>query len=400
MTPCSCVGTMPLVQEVRHPQSLDFANERRVVLLRDVQGSTWEAIRSRVRNLRGEHPSISLLKRVYKGFDEAKGRRQYNYKNCGRRPVKATKAVQKFLVQRLLALRLQCVCTSSTLQRELLAKKGVQLDESAIRKALRRQGYHWLPKAQKRKYSAERRQERLRFARGVVQLSRRRLREKLSFSMDGVLLSLPPRDPIDRRNYCAHGDGFMWRQRGEAGMEHLAGQNPYPSQFPQKRAVPLWGGLSEGGFRAVAFHKSRKFTAAEWCRVVQRGRLTAAIQALQPVKPDGPWKVLCDNESFLHTGSSTRTMAAEGITVWPVPASSPDLNPVEKFWAWLRKRIHHLDREDLRQKRPPIGMLAFKARVRAILSSRRAQTVAARIAAGLKKTCKEVIAKKGGMARS
>ena len=399
-SPRSCVGTMPLVQEVRHPQSLDFANERKVVLLRDVHGRTWEDIRSQVRNLRGEQPSISLMKRVYKGFNQEAGRRLYKYKNCGRRSVKATKAVQKFLVQRLLALRLQCVCTSATLQRELLAKKGVQLDESAIRKVLRRQGYFWLPKAQKRKYSAERRQERLRFAQGVVQLSRARLREKLAFSMDGVLLSLPPRDPIDRRNYCAHGDGFMWRQRGEAGMEQLAGQNPYPSQCPHSRAVPLWGGLSEGGFHVVAFHKARKFTTEEWCNVVRRGKLKKAIQALEPIKPHGPWKVLCDNEAFLHTASSRRTMAAEGITVWSMPASSPDLNPVEKFWAWLRKRIHHLDRKDLREKRPAIGMLAFKARVRAIISSRRAQTVAARIAGGFKKTCKEVIAKKGGMARS
>ena len=122
------------------------------------------------------------MKRVYKGFNQEAGRRLYKYKNCGCRPVKARKAVQKFLVQRLLALRLQCVCTSATLQRELLAKKGVQLDESAIRKVLRRQRYFWLPKAQKRKYSAERRQERLRFAQGVVRLSRPRLREKLAFS--------------------------------------------------------------------------------------------------------------------------------------------------------------------------------------------------------------------------
>ncbi|CAE7245581.1 unnamed protein product, partial [Symbiodinium natans] len=398
--PRSCLGTMPLVQEVRHPRSLNFATERQVVVLREVHGCAWEDIRSRVRNLRGERPSLSLLKRVYKGFSQAKGRRPYKYQNCGRRPVKATKAVQKFLVQRLLALRMHCVCTSGTLQRELLAKRGVQLDESAIRKALRRQGYFWLPKAQKRKYSAERRQERLRFARSVVQLSRARLREKLSFSMDGVLLSLPPRDPTDRRNYCAHGDGYMWRQRGEAGMERLAGQNPYPSQVPRARAVPLWGGLSEGGFRTVAFHKARKFTAEEWCRVVQTGKLQAAITALQPVQRHGPWKVLCDNEAFLHTAASRHAMAAKNITLWPVPASSPDLNPVEKFWAWLRRRLRHLDREDLRRKRPPIGMLAFKARVRAVLASQRAQRVASHIAAGFKKTCKEVVSKKGGMARS
>ncbi|CAE7263888.1 unnamed protein product, partial [Symbiodinium natans] len=329
--------------EVRHPRSLNFATERQVVVLREVHGCAWEDIRSRVRNLRGERPSLSLLKRVYKGFSQAKGRRPYKYQNCGRRPVKATKAVQKFLVQRLLALRMHCVCTSGTLQRELLAKRGVQLDESAIRKALRRQGYFWLPKAQKRKYSAERRQERLRFARSVVQLSRARLREKLSFSMDGVLLSLP--------------------------LE-------------------------------CAFHKARKFTAEEWCRVVQTGKLQAAITALQPVRRHGPWKVLCDNEAFLHTAASRHAMAAENITLWPVPASSPDLNPVEKFWAWLRRRLRHLDREDLRRKRPPIGMLAFKARVRAVLASQRAQRVASHIAAGFKKTCKEVVAKKGGMARS
>ncbi|CAE7642541.1 unnamed protein product, partial [Symbiodinium microadriaticum] len=148
-----------------------------------------------VRNLRGEQPSISLMKRVYKGFNQ---------------------------------------------ERELLAKKGVQLDESAIRKLLRRQRYFWLPKALKRKHSAERRRSGSVLRRGwCSSVGRVFGRSLLSRWM--VLLSLPPRDPIDRRNYCAHGDGFMWRQRGEAGMEQLVGQNPYQSQFSHSRAVPLWG---------------------------------------------------------------------------------------------------------------------------------------------------------------
>ena len=172
------------------------------------------------------------------------------------------------------------MCTSLTLQRELLSKKGVQLDASAIRKLLQKHGYHWLPKAQKRKYSKLRKAERLRFARAVVQLSRARLREKLSFSMDGVILALPPRDPTDRANYCARGDGHMWRKRGEAGAERLAGQDPYPTQLPYNRTVPLWGGLSEGGFQMVAFHAPRKFTARAWCRVVRTGKLATAIKAL------------------------------------------------------------------------------------------------------------------------
>ena len=385
---------------MRHPQSLDFANERKVVVLRDAHGCTWDDIRDQVRNLRGQKPSVSLLKRIHKGFKRTLGHRPYKYNKCGRKPLKATRAVRKFLVQRLLALRLRCVCTSSTLQRELLTKKGVQLDESAIRKVLRQQGYHWLPKAQKRKYSKHRKQERLRFAQAVVGLSRARLREKLSFAMDGVILSVPPRDPTDRANYCSQDDSCMRRKRGEAGSELLAGHNPYPSQIPQSRAVPLWGGLSEGGFHVVTFHQARKLTAAAWCCVVRSGKLTKAIKALDPTKADGPWKVLCDNEAFMHTAASKRAMAAEGISLWEVPAASPDLNPVEKFWAWLRKRIRNLDREDLRKRRPPINPFAFKARVRSILASRRAQAVASRIAAGFRKTCKEVIAKKGGMARS
>ena len=377
---------MPVVQEVRRPRSLDFANERKAVLLRTVHGCTWAEVQRQVRNLKGEAPSESL-------------RRLYKYNKCGRKATKATKAVQAFLVKRLVSLRLQCACTAMTLQRELVKLKGINLDVSTIRKVLSKHGYQWLPKAQKRKYSPARKRERVRFAQ-AVRLSAAQLREKLALSMDGVILSIPPRDATDRANYCAHGDSHMWRRRGEAGLEKLAGQDPYPQQVAQHRLVPFWGGLSQGGFSIITFHKARKLTTAAWCRMVADGKLTRAIQALAPVRPRGPWKILCDNESFLHTAASKHAMAAEGITAWRVPAGSPDLNPVEKMWAWLRKRLHALDRENLRRRRPPIGVTALKARIRSVLASHRAQVVAGRIAAGFRTTCKEVLAKKGGMARS
>ena len=69
------------------------------------------------------------------------------------------------------------------------------------------------------------------------------------------------------------------------------------------------------------------------------------------------------------------------------------------MWAWLRRRIRAKDCEDLRRRRPPIGKMAFKARLRSMLASKRAQRVAARIAAGFRTTCREVVAKQGGMAR-
>ena len=218
--------------------------------------------------------------------------------------------------------------------------------------------------------------------------------------MDGVGLAVPPKDATDRANYCAHGTGHMWRKRGEAGTEKLAGDVPYPQQILQACIVPLWGGLSEGGFSVITFHKKRKLTSEEWCHVVRRGKLTAAIRALEPSKADGPWKVLAENESFLHTAASSRAMADEGITLWRTPPGSPDLSPIEKMWAWLRRRLREKHREDLRRKRPVLGRMAFQARVRAVLASAKAQAVASNIAASFRKTCKEVVAKKGDMARS
>ena len=272
----TAIKVMPLVSEVRHPQSLE--NERKALLLRDVRGLSWAEVQKQVVNLRGESPSVRLLQRLHDGVNRTLGRREYQYSNCGRKAVKATASVQKYLIGRLLSLRRRTSCTSTTLRRELLANRGVDLHETAIRRILRDHGYKWLPRAQKRKYSGARKAERLKFAKGVLRLSKAKLREKLSLAMDGVILSLPPRDATDRANYCAHGDTHMWRLPSEAASEELAGQDPYPFQVPADRVVPLDGGLSQGGFALITFHHARKFTSAAWCREVQRGLSFATMR--------------------------------------------------------------------------------------------------------------------------
>ena len=77
-----------------------------------------------------------------------------------------------------------------------------------------------------------------------------------------------------------------------------------------------------------------------------------------PVARSACWAVDSSlrQRSFLHTAAA---MAAAGVRAWRVPASSPDLNPVEKFWAWLRRRIRIKDCEDLRRRRPPIGKMSL-----------------------------------------
>ena len=133
---------------------------------------------------------------------------------------------------------------------------------------------------------------------------------------------------------------------------------------------------------------------------VNAGNLRSALVRLSPVRPHGPWHVLCDNESFLQATVSRAAYHKAKITLWQIPAKSPDLNPVEKFWGWLRKRLRALDLKDMVAKRPPMGKLAHRVLVRAVCRSRKAQRVAAACARGLRKVCREVIRKGGAASRT
>ena len=85
--------------------------------------------------------------------------------------------------------------------------------------------------------------------------------------------------------------------------------------------------------------------------------------------------------------------------MWRIPARSPDLNPVEKFWAYLRRRLQQMDLRDLASRRPPVNKTALRARVRQIVSQKKSQNVAKNLVAGLMKTCKAVKKNKGAAVR-
>ena len=104
---------------------------------------------------------------------------------------------------------------------------------------------------------------------------------------------------------------------------------------------------------------------------------------------------MCDNEKFLKAPGSTKACAKRGFKLWLVPPRSPDLNPVERFWSWLKRELRKRNLEDLRQKRPVLGKTAYRARVRSVLRSRKANATAASIAKGFRKVCRKVVANKG-----
>ena len=185
----------------------------------------------------------------------------------------------------------------------------------------------------------------------------------------------------------------MWRKKNEAFQPKLSGDDPWAKQVPLNRAVPFWGGCSAGGFACIVFHGQKKVTTEEWIAVVEKGQLTKAIRQLKPVKKNGPWQVLCDNETFLDASSSAH--AKVGVKLWHVPAKSPDLNPVEKVWSSLRRHLRKMDLADAVAQKPHLSKTAYVARVKRVLKTKNMQHIAAKCAGGLRKVCREVIAKRG-----
>lgn len=386
--------------EVVHPLSLNFANERKVVMLREVKKMSFENIRKQVRNLKGQRPSKELMRRTVKLFSKRTGKRTFKYDKCGRQAWKVDDDVKKFLVARLLALRTKCICTATTLQRELAKKKRVKLACSTIRKVLFKAGYQWRRRAQKPKLDKERMRERCAFAQKVVDMSAAELARWCNLSIDGVVLSCPPKDAVDRANFCSIGDTHMYRKRGEAASPKLAAHDVYGKQVPDSRAVPLWGGISPGGFMVIAFHPTKKIDPEDWVGAVEGGALTIAVKEGKPVLKKGPWGVLCDNEGFLHAAESKAAHRKQKIILRHVPARSPDLNVIEKFWSWLRRELRKRDLNDLVKKRPPLGKMAYRQRILAVCRLPKAKAVAANYFKSFRKVCQEVVLKKGAMARN
>ena len=387
---------------MEHPQSMNFTNQKLCVILRDTKGWPWSKIAERLHTLqgRGHHPSPRQCRDVYKAFSKKLGRRRYKYQNCGRKAWQVTPDIERFLVRRLLAMRTRCICTSTTLQRVLLQERNVQLEASTIRKILKKKGYRWLPRRQKPKYSKEVRAQRRQFAAKILGMTKRDYAKHFAMSMDGVVLALPPVDPVARENFCHVGETHMWRTRSEAAHPDLAGDDLYKKQLPYSRAVPMWGGIGFGGFGLVMFHARKKVDTDEWVRAVDGGRLVAACHRARPDRDQGPWHILCDNERFLGAPASRAAHTRVRVQLCHVPPRSPDLNPVELFWGWLRKRLQKMDLADLQAGREPVDRMRLKARVRSLAETRRAKMVARHCFLSLPKTCEKVRRKRGAASGS
>lgn len=115
------------------------------------------------------------------------------------------------------------------------------------------------------------------------------------------------------------------------------------------RVYGLKSGRRQGRVNMIAGYRAGQliapFTVEGACNrtVFEIWLETCLVPLLQP----GEW-VIVDNATFHHGGRIAQLIAATGAQVVYLPPYSPDLNRIEKCWAWLKSRI----RKQLRETTP------------------------------------------------
>ena len=79
-----------------------------------------------------------------------------------------------------------------------------------------------------------------------------------------------------------------------------------------------------------------------------------------------------------------------GVQVRVLPPYSPDLNPIEKYWSWLRRHLQKMDLEDLTKRKKVPSKTEYKARVRSVMQTNKSQEVAENIMQNFRKHCEKV----------
>ena len=179
-----------------HPRGLSVKQQTKVYVRRTVHKESWKTIAPQIKNLEGQTPGWQVCRDTYQRMVDSDNT-QDAYANCRRKAV-ITPDLRKWLIERLLVLRKKTVCTAEVLQRQLASKKRVVVEVSTVRHHLALAGYKWLPRGKKRKYTREQKIERKSFSDGLLAMTPSEMKKHFQFSMDGVVLTVPPTEEIAR----------------------------------------------------------------------------------------------------------------------------------------------------------------------------------------------------------
>lgn len=123
----------------------------------------------------------------------------------------------------------------------------------------------------------------------------------------------------------------VWRKGGEA---HSPSCLKSSVKFPQ--SVMIWGAMSSAGVGPLCFLKTN-VTAPVYQEILEHFMLPSADQLFK----DADF-IFQQDLAPAHTAKSTKSWLNDhGVGVLDWPANSPDLNPIEKLWVIVMRKMRN-----------------------------------------------------------
>jgi len=123
----------------------------------------------------------------------------------------------------------------------------------------------------------------------------------------------------------------VWYNRGEENK-------PVLSAPKQNKKVMIWGGISRRGKTPLYIHRldqKETVNADTYITCLEE----CLIDSMDLRYGEGMWRFLQDN-ARPHSAHDTKNFFKDqNIRVIQHPSYSPDLNPIEQVWAWMKKDI-------------------------------------------------------------